>query len=245
MPDIGKKWTLYDKEVGRTFIGEVVEVRILKAFGRSTAWDNDFAKGTVSGYFDDHEAFCNAVRIADKTKHGGIYFTLQVIDPRLIGRAFNRLKPADITTSDQNVIAYRWLPIDIDPVRPTGISSSEQELQAAIALRDRIAQYVISKHGYPTPIKAISGNGGHLLFRLPNLSVKDGQAFIKNTLNELSEEFDTDLVNIDKTVFNPARIWKLYGTTARKGDAVPAGPGREARPHRMAYIDDLGEHVNG
>ena len=44
-------------------------------------------------------------------------------------------------------------------------------------------------------------------------------------------------MNIDTTVFNPARIWKLYGTTARKGDPVPAGPSREARPHRMAYID--------
>ncbi len=88
--------------------GEVVEVRIPKIWGKSPAWGNDFAKGTVSGYFDDHEAFCVSVKAADKFEHGGIYFTLQVIDPRLIGRAFNRLKPSNLTTSDHNVFKYRF-----------------------------------------------------------------------------------------------------------------------------------------
>jgi hypothetical protein len=225
------KLTFYEKNIWNIFFkpDEVVEVRIPKVYGKSTAWGNEFAKGTVSGYFDNHDAFCKAIKAADKAKHSGIYFTLQVIDPRLIGRAFNRLKPAEATTSDQNVIAYRWLPIDIDPLRPSGINSSDSELKAAIELRDHVAQYVISEHGFSSPIKAMSGNGGHLLFRLPDLPIKEGNYFIY-----------TDKVTVDTTVFNPARIWKLYGTTARKGDAVPAGPGREARPHRMAYIDDLG-----
>lgn len=34
----------------------------------------------------------------------------------------------------------------------------------------------------------------------------------------------------DQTVFNPARLWKLYGTTARKGDDLPE------RPHRLARL---------
>jgi len=238
------KLTFYDKEVWNTFVkpGEVLEVRMPKVYGKSPAWGNDFAKGVVSGYFDDHEAFCKAVKAADKAKHGGIYFTLQVIDPRLIGRAFNRLKPAEVTTSDQNVIKYRWLPVDIDPVRPSGINSSDSELKAAMELRNHVARYVMAEHGFSKPIKAMSGNGGHLLFRLSDLSINEGKYFIYNTLIGLSKEFDTDKVTIDTTVFNPARIWKLYGTTARKGDEVPAGPGREARPHRTAYIDDLGGH---
>ena len=236
-----KKLTFYEKDVWNIFVkpGEIVEVRIPKAYGKSQAWEG-FAKGAVSGYFDDHEAFGNAVKAADKASNKGIYFTLQVIDTRLIGRAFNRLKPADVTTSDQNVIAYRWLPIDIDPVRPSGINSSDSELKAALNLRNQVAKYVISEHGFSAPIKAMSGNGGHLLFRLPDLPINDGRYFIYNTLVGLAKEFDTDKVTIDTTVCNPSRIWKLYGTTARKGDAVPAGPGREARPHRMAYIDDLG-----
>ncbi len=238
------KKTLFNKEIFELFVkpGEVVEVRILKVYGKSLAWANDFAKGTVSGYFDDHLPFCEAVKRADKFSHSGIYFTLQVIDPRLIGRAFNRLKPSDLTTSDNNVVAYRWLPIDVDPVRPAGVSSSDKELQEALRLRDEVATRAIEKLNFSKPIKAMSGNGGHLLFRLPDLPADDEtKSFIKNTLEGIAARFNTDSIKIDTAVFNPARIWKLYGTTARKGDAVPAGPQRAARPYRMAFIDEIGD----
>jgi len=235
--------TLFDQGVFDTFVrpGEVVEVRIPNAFGKSPAWGNEWSKGTVSGYFDDHAFFCEAVQLADKAQHGGIYFTLQVIDPRLIGRAFNRLKPSSLTTSDHNVVAYRWLPIDIDPLRPAGISSSESELKAALRLRDEVAE-ALPEYDLPEPIRANSGNGGHLLVRMPDLPVDDeSKLFIASTLAGLSKRFSTDRIKIDCMVFNPARIWKVYGTTARKGDAIPAGPHREARPHRIAYIEKMGD----
>ena len=240
------KRSMYDPKVFRIFLkpGEVVEARIPKVFGKLPAWGNEYAKGTVSGYFDNHEAFCRAIQIADEIRHCGIYYTLQVIDPRLIGRAFNRLKPSDITTSDNNVIAYRWLPIDFDPVRPAGVSSSDNELKEALSLRDEVAEWVIREMRFPAPIRAMSGNGGHLLFRLPDLPVSDeNRSFVKNTLEGLAQRFNTGQVIIDTTVHNPARIWKLYGTTARKGDEVPLGPNREARPYRIAYIDDLGANA--
>jgi len=243
-----RKLTLFDPTVFRLFCrpGGVIEVRILKVYGKSTAWRNEYAKGTVSGYFDDHQGFCKAVKEADRTNHGGIYFTLQVIDPRLIGRAFNRLKPSEVTTSDSNVIAYRWLPIDMDPIRPAGISASDSELKEALSLRGKVAEWVTKEMGFSAPIKAVSGNGGHLLFRLPDLPVtEENTKFVANTLSGLAKTFNTDKVTIDTTIFNPARIWKLYGTTARKGDPVPAGPNREARPHRPSYIDDLGDFLNG
>lgn len=238
------KMTFFDRSVWDTFKknGEVVEVRILKASGKSPAWGGEFAKKTVSGYFDDHAAFCKAVQHADKISHGGIYFSLQVIDPRLIGRAFNRLKPSDLTTSDNNILAYRWIPVDLDPVRPSGISSSEKELKEALALREVVSEWIVSELKFPKPIKAMSGNGGHLLFRLPDMPANETTTlFIKQTLEGLAKRFDTDRVKIDTAVFNPARIWKLYGTTARKGDEVPAGINRESRPFRMAYIEELGD----
>jgi len=232
--------TFFDKAVWNLFVrpGEVVEVRILKVWGKSPAWGDDFAKGVVSGYFDDHEFFCNAVKAADKVEHGGIYFTLQVIDPRLIGRAFNRLKPATLTTSDHNVLNYRWLPIDIDPVRPAGISSSDKELQLAMTMREKVLQHCMAELGLPQPLTGMSGNGAHILFMLPDIKANDqSRSFVECFLQHLAEKFNTDQVNIDTTVFNSGRIWKLYGTTARKGDPVPAGPHREARPHRTSYID--------
>lgn len=241
--EVRSRYTLFDRHVFETFINpsEVAEVRILKASGKSPAWGNETARGTVSGYFDDFETFCRAVQLADKATHGGIYFTLQVIDPRLIGRAYNRLKPTDVTTSDNNVLSYRWLPVDLDPVRPSGISSSDSELTEALALRDAVAEWCVKELSFPRPIRAMSGNGGHLLFRLPYLpATEENKLFIKNTLEMFGARFNTDKVHIDRTTFNPARIMRLYGTHTAKGDPVSEGPGREARPHRIAYIDDLG-----
>jgi len=237
------KITLFDERAWKIFIsaGEVIEVRIPKGFGKMFN-GKDFLRGTISGYFDNHADFVKWVQEADKSlKHEGIYFTLQVIDPRLIGRACNRLKQTLSTTSDNNVVAYRWLPIDIDPVRPSGVSSSDTELKESLTLRDQVAIWLMTEHGLPEPIRAMSGNGGHLLFRLPDLPVnEENKLFIKNFIIITAEHFGTDRIKIDQTVFNPSRIWKLYGTKTGKGDEVPAGQYRESRPHRIAYIEKLG-----
>ena len=47
-------------------------------------------------------------------------------------------------------------------------------------------------------------------------------------------------MKVDTSTFNPARIVKLYGTPARKGDSMPD------RPHRLARLLDVPkdlEHV--
>jgi hypothetical protein len=236
------KATLFEKKVFEYFVkaGEVTEIRAFIS-GKNPAWGNEFSKGIVSGYFDDHSAFCVAAKAVDSLKHAGIYFTLQVIDRRLIARAFNRLGVLKETTSDRDVIFYRWLPIDLDPVRPAGIPSSDTELAAAIKLRDEIADPIQEKYKFPlSPIKAVSGNGGHLLYPIvPELPAQKYADTIKKIIQEISAKYSTPAVSIDSKVFNPARIWKLYATTARKGDAIPAGPGREARPYRLSFIDSV------
>ena len=132
--------------------------------------------------------------------------------------------------------------MDIDPVRPSGISSSDSELASAMTMREEVATWVVDNMDLPRPMKGMSGNGAHLLFPLPDLPVNaESTNFIKKTLQGLSDRFSNDQVSIDTAVFNPARIWKAYGTTARKGDSVPANEHREARPHRQSFIDDLGE----
>lgn len=220
--------------------GELIEIRVLNATGRLDG--GNFYKRTLSGYFDNHADLLKALALIKNFTYSGAYFSLQVIDKRLIGRAFNRLKVSDVTTSDKDVLAYRWLPLDFDPVRPAGISSSDAELKAALALRDKVAPIIKERLGLPEPLLAMSGNGGHALFRLPDWPADaEHIAIMKNMLANISKEFSTLEVNIDTSVFNPARIWKLYGTAAHKGDAVSAGEYREARPHRESYIEQLGE----
>jgi len=179
---------------------------------------------------------------AIQSQESNIYFTLQVIDPRLIGRSCNKLKPTSLTTSDNNVLFYRWIPIDIDPIRPSGVSSSDSELTSAMEIRDIICEWIIDATNYSAPIKGMSGNGAHLLIRLPeDIPVNDdSKEEIRSFLEIVSQQFSTDKVDIDTAVFNPARIWKLYGSKAMKGDEVPGNQYRETLIHRRSYIDDLG-----
>lgn len=236
------KLTFYDESVWNHFLkpGEVAEIRTLNTTG-NFAGQRVYRK-TISGYFDNHADFCKALKQLEGLEYSGAYFTLQVIDQRLIGRACDRLKVSELTTSDNNVIAYRWLPLDFDPVRPSGISSSDAELKEAIELRDRVVPIIRERYELPSPVLAMSGNGCHALFRLPDWPVDDEhKRTMQGLLKSISEEFSNETVSIDQAVFNPARIWKLYGTKAHKGDVVLGNEYRDARPHRESYIEDLGE----
>jgi hypothetical protein len=56
---------------------------------------------------------------------------------------------------------------------------------------------------------------------------------LQRCLESLNARFGDDVVKIDTSVHNPARIWKLYGTLAAKGYDVPD------RPHRMSRIIEV------
>ena len=69
------------------------------------------------------------------------------------------------TTTDGDIAGYQWLLIDADPVRPSGVSASREEKEAA----RRVAGMTMKKlmaMGFSEPIVADSGNGYHLLFHI-------------------------------------------------------------------------------
>ena len=179
------------------------------------------------GYFDNPEALAEAVATIRTAK--GIYITPNPVDSALLARANNRLKRAGRgeATADGDIRRRRWLLIDADPRRPSGISSTDVEHKQAIDSVYAIAA-CLKERGWPDPILADSGNGGHLMYQI-DLPVDD-DGLVQRCLIALANRFDNQEVNIDQTVFNPARIWKLYGTPACKGDDT------EERPHRMARI---------
>jgi len=224
--------------------GEVVEIRAYGLSKTNKAWEG-WAGGTgiVYGYFDNPESFAEAATALEKAKAPGIYFTLNPCLPDLLARAANRLKAAGaktVTTSDKEIAFIRWLPIDLDPKRPSGISSTDDELKKAITLRNKIYKYLVNELKWPPGIPAVSGNGAHLVFKLdPAIEIKNrdnvsddpGPQEIKQCLLALAHKFGSKEVDVDISVFNPARIWKLYGTSARKGDHT------DLRPHRKSYIE--------
>lgn len=210
----------------------IVEVRALDCSGKCKAWAG-WATSTVSGYFDDATAFVDAVTALDQEgKASGIYASLNPVRPDLLARAVNRLiaiSKHGTTTDDTHILARRWLLLDFDPIRPTGISSTQAELKAALDVADR-AREDLALHGWPAPVKACSGNGIHLLYRvdLPNDDAAKNR--LRGVLKNLSSIYGTATVGLDTSVFNAARIVKLYGTAARKGDKTAD------RPHRRSQF---------
>ena len=93
---------------------------------------------THSGYFDDYAALARAAEALDADPSvAGIYVTLNTVNPALLARRANRIKMRlsrkDATTADADIIRRRWFPVDIDPVRPSGVSSTDEEHDAALA----------------------------------------------------------------------------------------------------------------
>ena len=139
-----------------------------------------------------------------------------------------RLGKTDSTTSDADILRRRWLPIDIDPLRPSGVSSTDEEHGLALAKADEVARWMAGL-GFPEPIRADSGNGAHLLYRIDLPNDDAATALVKSCLVTLDALFSDERVTVDTANFNAARIWKLYGTVSRKGDSTPERPHRRSR----------------
>lgn len=204
--------------------GEVYELRALGS-----------GKGIISGYFDNIDALVNAAVWCDRQQPDGIYWTLNPVDRRLLARSANDLTTyARFTSSDGDIISRHWLLVDFDVKRPAGISSTDSEHAAALAL----ALYVrdeLTAAGWSTPIYADSGNGAHLLYRIDLPNDDASRDLLKSALEALATKYGTPQVTIDKTTFNAARICKLYGTVARKGSHMAE------YPHRLARIVETRE----
>ncbi|MCO5102386.1 MAG: YfjI family protein [Burkholderiaceae bacterium] len=155
-----------------------------------------------------------------------MYVTLNPVDPQLLSRYNNRIESfAQSTTTDKQVTRRRWLLVDIDPVRPSGTSATDAQLGAAKAKARAVYGY-LNGIGWAAPLVAESGNGMHLLYAIDLPNDDDATALVKAVLIELGERFDDAQTKVDRAVFNAARICKLYGTLANKGDHTAAAPWR-------------------
>ena len=204
--------------------GQITEVRafeaVLKGQGR--------APRIVFGYFDDPAKLAAAVNSITEAK--GIFFTPNPVNPDLFARSANQLRvPVNKgeTTSDKLIDRRRFFLVDADPKRLSDISATDEEHEAAITLARSIYAY-LRDLGWPDPVAADSGNGAHLLYRVDEPAEDNG--LFSKCLQSLHERFSDDAVDVDTTVFNPARIFKLYGTWACKGSST------EDRPHRLSKI---------
>ena len=216
--------------------GDVFEVCLIGvSINKHKLWGNEYAgKGAViAGWFNDKDKAVSIIKQVEKEVcPTGVYTTLNPCNEALLGRANNRLKVVKSRTSDKEIESINHVLIDVDPKRPSGVSSSDPEIKLAADLANKIYKD-LSDRDWPLPLCAVSGNGYHFIYK-----AKDAYPeLIKGFLNGLSSRYSNDLVDVDTTVFNPARLVKIYGTTARKGEDI------KTRPHRMSSIKSLPEEI--
>lgn len=187
-------------------------------------------KKVLSGYFTDADTLIRELKKQD-SKSNNVYITLNDINPACYGRSqkdkFEYNPKA--TTSDNDIMFYEWLMVDLDPKRPSGTSSSEQELIQSKQLANKIFEFM-SQIGFEKPLTALSGNGVHLMYRIMLKNSDENKKMLEKALKTLNMLFDNEIISIDLKNFNPARVCKLYGTMAQKGSNT------EDRPHRMSKI---------
>ena len=158
-----------------------------------------------------------------------VYVVMNPFDPAAI-----KAKAVD----DSAITRRRWLLVDVDPQRPVDTSSSREELELAVGTC-KVIQGFLTEFGWPEPVRCLSGNGAHLLYRidLPN----DGESalLVNRVLRFLAAECDIEgKISVDPTVGNASRITKLYGTRVRKGENI------QERPHRLSRITHVPERLD-
>ena len=189
-------------------------------------------KDIISGYFRDAETLLKMFDYIDM-RNRNIYITLGEVKHECLARAQSeKFLKTQQTTSDGEILRYRWLFVDLDPRRTAGISSTDQELALATEMSKTVEAYMQGL-GFPEPVKAMSGNGIHLLYRIDIENTEEGRALIEKCLKVLASIFNTDKVAVDTTNSNPSRICKLHGTLAQKGTSTAE------RPHRMSQITSV------
>ena len=208
---------------------ELTEVRILRSNRYMLlSGKREFVGDTISGYYTPN-AYPKLIEdikpFEADAETKGIYITLQCANPALHARAENRLQfNARETTSDDWITHFTTFPIDVDSDNPSGTSASEAELEISKKKADQIACF-LKELGIPY-VPAMSGNGWHILIYVHHLeNTPENAARWKAVGDLVASQFGSDVTN-----YNAARIWKFYGTTAKKGDST------KNRPHRISTI---------
>lgn len=234
----------YDEPQIRLFLKHVLEPGYcceIRSIGATLRGGNVIESqryaSNVGGYFDD----VNSI-VATVTHFDGVspYVTCNPVKPDLLARISNRLKVLGKgeATKDEDIAFVRWIPIDIDPVRPDKISSTDAELGAAVELRDRILSEnpVVAE----SSIWGKSGNGAWIWVRVPDLcndeedardTYERVKAFIGYFADKYGDKKAGAKVIIDRKTCNASRIMAFAGVLKCKGED------HKDRPWRLATID--------
>lgn len=204
--------------------GQVVEVRSIPLHGKAVV-SRLFATA-APGELDKLATYA----AMESGHRKGVYFTPNPLSSAH-GSGYNG------AAKDEDIAKRIWLLIDADPIRPDKKeSSTESEHEIAIRVVQSI-RATLSNWNIRGIVTGDSGNGAHLMIPVEMPNDPKSKETIAAFLKELQMRFGTPQVEIDPSVFNAARIWKLPGTEAKKGDATAE------RPHRFARLIEVEDNA--
>lgn len=200
----------------------------------------------INGFYRDFSKLAeHACALSEQlSPQKSVYASLNPIDPLLYGRRAENYGPAHKggAVGDADVLYRRWLLIDIDATRPSGVSATDEQKQAAEELARGVYQFLEQIVGTSTIVFADSGNGFHLLLRLPNVP-NDAAAkwHCEQLLRLLADQFNTAEAKVDRQTANAGRLVPIYGTVKRKGSDVAEQPHRLSR---LLHVPDPVQPAN-
>ena len=211
----------------RSALGKIIEGGTIVEIRALSVPSNDGIRRTLSGFFDDLDIAARAAAALSNQGAKGVYFTPNALKASRKTRHLNTLTVGSrgSSTKDVDIETIRWILVDVDPERPAGVSATDEEKGYARDVATNVLNY-LKEQGFPAPIEADSGNGYHLMYRVDGMTSAQHRALLEH----LSKRFSTDDAQVDRLVFNPSRIWKVYGTLPQKGSPTLT------RPHRKATV---------
>jgi hypothetical protein len=180
------------------------------------------------GYYTDRDKLATDVFGRSADAQTNCYVVLNELRPEMSSTVTNDMGTGECT-KDIHILRRKWVLVDVDPARTPGTSATAAEKECARQTARSIMVWLRTQ-GFPDPVVVDSGNGVHLLYPVDLDNTPTMKAIVKKFLQHLAARFDTAAVTIDQSVFNAARISKLPGTVARKGQHS------DDRPHRTAQL---------
>lgn len=182
-------------------------------------------KAVQGAYFTDRDKLARFAARMDGKRN--MYVTMNQPRESVLARHEQGKMLSGELTKDSDIDRRLMVLVDADPVRDTGISSTEDERAYAYSTIIRVRDFCTG-YQFPDPMLMSSGNGYHALYRVDLANTDDTKNLVQRFLKALSWKFSDGKVSIDTSVFNAARITRAYGSRTVKGVST------EERPHRLS-----------
>lgn len=164
-----------------------------------------------------------------------VYVTVNPVRPDAIKR--------DKAQKDEDIERRVFLPVDIDPNRPSGTLATPEQSEAARALAEKLVEewYRPNFPDHMEPLFGHSGSGYQILIPCDIPADNGGDEIVKGLLKLLAKAYDTEAAHVDTSVSNRSRIMRVCGTKAFYSDGnrpgrMISGPS-ESMP--VLTVDDL------